>query len=516
MVVVDTELTDWPIWSLRSPTFVPGRSPLPGSGMPSVIDGHTHVFNVGFLPVEGILLSYKRWEWLTTPATLLLECLLERERKENLAPDEEQFYSLLQNELRGSSDPQVCLESDEWFARYVDAIPAARIAELRNILPSEIEIRMEADIVARVRPRTGSLTEDTDADVRRRAELVLRQADELGPVETGGDKALHDKALHSPSLRGIMKWLSMLVQHETRLAEAFPGAWQGETFLAQVDMMMDMKLHYTQYGGRPPVYDFETEQLKRMLAVQKHVKHPLVMLTAFDPFKPTGLAIVKRAIADGFAGVKFYPPNGYKPIDNEPDDIVNGPTAAEVNQRNLDFFQWCAATSNDIPIFAHCTPHGVESRREETGEFSNPCHWRTVLSRPELSKLRLCLGHAGGEEAWTARFDAAGDKLWNGSYAKDVVELCCRFDNVYCDFGYFETLLDGKGPALAARLEWVFNANPGFAKKCCYGTDWHLMIVRKRARNYPALFRDMLKSKLVLQASIDDFMFGNVKRFLKM
>src|SRR5439155_8085338 len=135
------------------------------------------------------------------------------------------------------------------------------------------------------------------------------------------------------------------------------------------------------YPGRPPVYrQLVRDQFPRMLAAAAQSPIKMTGFVAFDPFRPDCLEVVKGGIAMGFAGVKFYPPNGYRPIGNSDADIVQYPgapvklTGAKVDAANKAFFQWCIA--GDIPIFTHCTSGGMESRPGETGVFSDAKGWK--------------------------------------------------------------------------------------------------------------------------------------------
>jgi hypothetical protein len=474
--------------------------------MPRLIDGHTHVFNVGFLPVEGILHSRKVPRWLARITTNVLLCLLERERTSSLAED--QFMAMLRHELQDPSAGRTRQGEDDWFARYADAVPASKIAELSEELGPDLDGLIDRSVIDSAGGNARLAQGSPDDITRRRLELLFRQVDAIaGPVETEGGEAM----LHGPGLKGIMKWLSTLVQHESRIVEAFPGAWTADEEVAgQVHIMMDMDLHYRRYGSRDSAYPV-AEQLERMLDVRDHATAPLFGFCAFDPFRDDGLAIVRNAMSLGFAGVKFYPPNGYRPIGNTAGDIEYGPPPSVVDERNVAFFRWCV--EEDVPVFTHCTLHGVESR-PGSGQLSHPDGWARVLATPGLENLRLCLGHAGGEDGWVTPLDAQGDVEWRASCASRVFELCVSYPNVYCDFGYFSGLLEGHGARLAARLGWAIRTSPVFAKKCCYGTDWHLMTVQKHARNYPRLFREALLEAPDVVPHVDDFMYGNTLRFL--
>lgn len=475
--------------------------------MTPLIDAHTHIFNVGFLPVEGILLTRGLKPAHAAALTDFFINRLERTRPDfSLAADP--LIALVNEELRSGRD-RPAFAQDDYFTRFANAVPREALEALSGALTLELE----QSISPRTRAETMHfrLTTAPDAEdaLRRRLDLLLREAgSQAGGIETGGS----DERLLAGGPASIVKWLSLLIQHESRLLEAFPSAWDlDSSFAGQVHFMMDMRNHYP---GRPPEYDFETEQIDRMEAVASRATIPLYGFVAFDPFRSNSLEIVRNAVEKrGFTGVKFYPPNGYKAIGNLPADILNGPPPAEVDARNLKFFEWCV--TSDTPVFTHCTPEGMESRPNCTGRFSDPKIWRALLQMPGMEKLRICFGHAGGQAGWAARINGNGQAGWKDTYAETVVELCNRYDNVFCDFGYFDGILSGEAGHVAARLEWVIKATPGFAHKCCYGTDWHLMTVDRRHREYAAEFAALLRENPTLQPISDNFLRANVLRYLK-
>lgn len=476
--------------------------------MTLIFDGHTHIFNLGFLPVEGVLLTRGITPRHAGALTDFFINRLERTRTDlSFAPDP--LILLVNNELRAGRG-RVSLAPDDFFTRFANAVPDDALRAVSGVLTSELEQSISPRTRAEAMQFRLVAPPSADDPLRRRLDLLLREADsQAGPIETGGA----DEHLLSKGIGSIVKWLCLLIQHESRILEAFLEAWDlDSSFAGHVHLMMDMKNHYP---GRPPVYDFETEQIDRMQAVASRARIPLYGFVAFDPFRPNSLDIVKNAIEQReFTGVKFYPPNGYKAIGNLPEDIVNGPTPADVDARNMKFFEWCVQT--DTPVFTHCTPEGMESRPNCTGVFSHPKIWKTLLQTPGMEKLRLCFGHAGGEKGWTAKISGNGQSVWGDTYAATVVELCNTYENVFCDFGYFDGIINGKADLFAARLEWVIKATPGFAKKCCYGTDWHLMTVDRRHREYAAGFATLLTDNATLQKMADGFLRANALSYLKL
>jgi predicted TIM-barrel fold metal-dependent hydrolase len=480
-------------------------------------DLHTHVFNVGFLPIEGFLRVHGVPDWLAAVVTEVFEQLLERDTPKDLSRDmrgdddgRTRFMKMLAQELTDPEEP-IAFDAPDFFARLATAVPRSDIDALSTVLKSiDVEARISPSVRDHSAVRMAARVNDDRDELRRRLDLILREADKLAaPIE--GEDSHRGTGLFNDSVGGTIKWLAMLVQHEARIAAAFADYWSRKPkFDFRVHHMMDMRLHY---DGRPPVYDFEKHQLPRMIELAKTATPRLVGFVAFDPFRDEWERIIDAARAGRLAGVKFYPPNGFRPIDNKHGDIVNGPSPAEVNRRNLQFFHKCVA--ENIPVFTHCTPTGVESRPKETGSFSNPRHWRVVLETKGLESLRLCFGHAGGQEGWLAPDTAHGNSVWANSYAAEVVDLCGKFENVYCDFGMFDGLLDGGAPYFRDRLKAAIKRFPGkFALRCCYGTDWHLVSRKKHAKDYVRRFESILTGDLAEYR--EPIMYENAKRFVQL
>lgn len=502
--------------------------------MTEILDVHTHIFNVGFLPVEGVMLARGVPHWIAAPVTKFLERELERELpgipprvSQGVAPDRIPLMEMLERELSAGgaaarADTTRVPDAPDLIAQVVQRVPGADLDALRPDLEA-VEGLLTAGRASRAisDARLGAMiVADPHERERRLLDQLLREAAQAapGPVITG--IAPQEMSVESLSAKGLIEWLLLLLVHEARIVRAFAGAWNpAAQFIGRVHHHMDMELHYR---GRAPVYQI-AQQLNRIRAVAESAELPLLPFVAFEPFRPDGVAIVADALQHGFAGVKFYPPNGYRPADNADVDLDQQLlhdkgirlSGADVDRQNLALFRECVARGT--PIFTHCTSGGMEARPGITGHFSNPRHWRKALQTSGLSALRLCFGHAGGQEGWMAPLTAAGNSTWAESYAYEVLALCVEFPNVYCDFGYFDGFLASGEDAnrLQQRLEAAVRTTNGqFARKCCYGTDWHLVSIQQHAAEYPSRFEQLIRSSRVLAPFVDAIMHENALAFL--
>ncbi len=478
-------------------------NPLPDSsrllnGMEMSADGdcHTHMFNAGFVPIEGIVLSRGWPKELAEVLATFFEQEVEKDwpgatkPKDLSSSDLErlQLYEMLGNELVETESRRT---------------PTKLIVDVVRLIPEQDIASLRPDL-RRIRDKlveTGTSARVTDRELLRL--LLTRAHKELGTIETGPPSS----GSRSVSPWSLLRWLLHLLVHESRIEAASRHFFRQPPNLEfRVHHMMDMERHYP---SERVLYDRE-ERETRMLALAN--KPPrLIGFVAFCPFREDGLKIVSDAITAGFSGVKFYPPNGYRPIGNTESDLPNGPAPEVVNRRNRDLFELCADTDMDVPIFTHCNPGGMEARKK-TGLFSDPAGWERVLADPALVDLPLCFGHAGGQDSWLTGTFESFQKSWAGN----VVGLC-TYPNVYCEFGYFDGILSKKGlKRFADRLESVVLKYPYFATKCCFGSDWHLIEKESRSSQYAQIFASMLENNSNLQPHRDAIMGGNLRTFLKL
>jgi hypothetical protein len=262
----------------------------------------------------------------------------------------------------------------------------------------------------------------------------------------------------------------------------------------------------------------------RIETLHRHFKGEMLGFSAFDPRRDDWEKLAEQALGmTGFLGFKFYPAMGYKPIGN---------TEGCIEHNVQGFFRFCL--KGDVPVFTHCTPRGFETRRKQ-GPYTHPNLWAELLKTSGMSKLRLCFGHAGGEDmdyvdpetgtpffspGWMA-CDAAQWKDPN-NFARLVVELCGKYENVYCELAYITRLLNHgeQGAEALCRLK----QNLAFARqatasmdyqiddKVAYGSDWHMPSMVGNTRRYLKVFL-RLRDEGVLD---ERFFWKNAYRYLRL
>lgn len=299
-----------------------------------------------------------------------------------------------------------------------------------------------------------------------------------------------------------------LMASEEQLLNRFLKAYgNGLPPIQTVHYMMDMQMAYD--DKIRPFYDFPTVQMDRMQTLWRNHAGILFGFSAFDPRRSKWEDLANESLSKGFIGFKFYPAMGYRPYGNK----------VKITQKRVNaFFDWCV--KKDVPIFAHCTPKGFQTSKNE-GSNAHPIHWSKALE--ERKTLRLCLGHAGGGPMGkSAGWLAESENEWatNDNYAYVVVKLCTTYPNVYCEMGYITELLanDADKKVLGSILRNLdrarkMNGKYDFMTKIAYGSDWHMPELVTNARRYLDVWLDIF-SQPDYKAYKEQFFWKNGKAYL--
>lgn len=475
-------------------------APLAADSELPIIDVHTHVFNLRYLPVRGILVA----RGVPKAVAGALDRLLVGAT--SLAP------------LSGADAPPSA------GLAALDALDTSGMndAAARGYVLGRIQ-RAEAD---RPQGTPGELL--TPAERRALRKYVADQPPraDLAPGETG-DLALVgaalDKARFAPAReKSYARFLATLMQDELAIVRA------AQRDYPEVDLMvhhlMDME---RAYDDRPSVAS--STQIARLPELARRFPGKLIGFVAFDPFRRAeALAGVRSALASGAAlGVKFYPPSGYRAAGNgdwpgkpgwwkfalrdQWSSRYSGWKGSGLDRVNRELFAYCAL--HDIPILAHCTPDGFEAA-EGYGRMADPDFWAQVLG--EFPKLRLALAHAGGGDSWFS------DRAWNGrdGFDQRAWDLATRFENVYLDFSYSDEVLDPRQLAALRRRFTTLLAAPAaagrpyaLADKILYGSDWHMVAVLDGRAQILDRLRDLF-AEPALAPYRARFFAGNAVRYL--
>lgn len=281
-------------------------------------------------------------------------------------------------------------------------------------------------------------------------------------------------------LRGagsLIRWLTLMTRSESDILDqaeqTFPDVQLFVNHLMELDSFYDLD---------QSEYDFDT-RIKRMGNLGPGVKS----FVAFDPsLDAGGLERVKRAFDEGYAGVKVYPPSGYKPWNNATARLYPGLNPQKVDAAFRSLFDLCAA--EDKSIFAHCSPVGFEALRN-FGLNSHPAGWRDALSESGHPNLRLCLGHAGGTYGWLGTDGV--------EFVDEALSLCTDFENVYIEFGHFEEILWSRAHRERLREELGQRVPKGsrLEERIMMGSDWHVSAALDDIDGYERAFEYVMSDR---------------------
>lgn len=498
-----------------------------------ILDLHTHLFNARYIPLASIIANAmgKDESKLADRVAKLLERLTgssyqEPEQDRELrflhqeAPDTyylEKLWAVTEHELLQSARSFTGLRfgvssisdrpiDDPTMSGLLESDLMVIITEL-----SEIDYAKEGwadDLPAdapHVVSRAGFDSSWLIGDVFNWAKGVVKKA--LRVVTKLMDPIAWGKA------ENYLEFFLTMLNSEEKMAEKVFRSYKSDLPPLQIShYLMDMQMAYEKQ--KAPYYAFHPTQLDRMQTLQRANPGRVYGFSAFDPRRPSWRQHAGDSLAKGFLGFKFYPAMGYKPSGNEDQKLQDAVDA---------FFDFCI--ERDVPIFAHCTPQGFQTRHK-LGRNAHPKYWRDVLSNMRWNKLRLCLGHAGGGNMQNGPLTSAGwmansDGQWGhqDNFAHIVAELCVTYPNVYCEMGYITELLedDDKREIFVSNIERArkLSGNFDFLEKIAYGSDWHMPDMVDNTREYLGVFLNILNRTPYL-SYLDKFFWKNAYQFLRL
>ncbi|MFD0894706.1 amidohydrolase family protein [Luteolibacter ambystomatis] len=496
-----------------------------------VVDVHVHTFNARYLPLRGIILGKRDaaapWTWLISDycAKIIAEDIASRAalspipgspgiKRTNLHPQQAAgirkslacgvFTSILDKAVaHGAWNPQ--LNPGEQLQRVDAMVPTLTFAEKQAVKATARMMGMEDH---------------------------LQRRGENPDVDSGIKATLH--------------FLWVLTQDDARLVDLYRQLHAGAPSAGKIRIvshMMDLAPVYDQTPDSKELLDFRNQQIQRTRTFTQLRTSGATYFVAYNPYRDywqggrpgDALKLVKDAITKhGAAGVKVYPPSGYRAsgnqIEKKPTPLftrhpanqwtaryghIGGTTGGAALDKELEeLLLWCI--SRDVPVFTHSGYGEFEARKGYGVANANPLYWKQFLeSHPEPDgspcRLRLCLAHAGGGDYW---FGCGKHSDWG----RMVYELCCQYPNVYCEVTSGEELLDANRRAyFVNQLATLFTQSEKtphpFGKKLLYGSDWPLPDPGAPAAVLKATQEAFLHDSLRIHYA--DYFHLNAERYLR-
>lgn len=493
-----------------------------------IVDLHTHLFNARYIPLASIIAGAmgRDQSRLATTVARLLENLAGSSYSPEAAHEGIQgikalsekgdryyldaLWQVAEQELIRSTGSLKAMNAG---AAFLETLPSDSIARERMGSSELMEILRELDqIDYAAEGWSGEFPADLQGERTQKsftqglgwAEFALKKA--LWAVTRLMDRDFWD---HAENL--LEFFFTMLNSEQRMIANVFDSYGAGLPPLQIVHYLMDMQMGYP--SKQPPRYPFYPDQLNMMEKLHRDNPGRVFGFSAFDPRREDWQERAEYALKHGFLGFKFYASMGFKPIGN-----THQP---EVEARIEAFYDFCIAC--DVPIFTHCTPQGFQTP-QKLGGYAHPEYWRKVLSNERWHKLRLCLGHAGGEYAENGELKSHGwmaetNEEWahKDNFARIVAELCVKFPNVYCELAYITDILDGQSERLMANLDraMALTGDFKFIEKLAFGTDWHMPDAVDNTRRYLDAFLEIFDRE-AMQDFREEFFWKNSYRYLQL
>lgn len=454
-----------------------------------MIDVHSHVFNLAYIPIQSVLEVGGVGTPLAEPAARILDRLTRVDGDEASPLDgvllqafvpeiEVSTSDLVLDIARTVSSDDLAAMSD-WVTEGVTYLDSIDISTRANDYP--VSVLLEAGLLGTNRER------------------LARIVRAVGHFVDGGHETL--------------RWLILMLNRESVLVQHLLTLWDGSSVF--VHHLADMDPYDRARLSR---FLYAAEQIDRLGHLTEAHQGRLYAVVAYCPLREDAVGIAARALDHrGYIGVEFWPPNDHQSVGIvERSDFIEA-TASQVDKRNRELFDLCVRL--DVPLFAHCSPARMEGVSATGRAYSSPVHWRLVLDIDGLSPLRLCLSHSGGGTGWTVPHSTSRDDEWERSWACDVVSLCTQYPNVYCSFGHPECVFDDELRAkFVRRLERVIvattNAPYPFARKMMFGGGWHLFARAPQHRSLASTWREIFRQSPILSAWEQAFMTENAVAFL--
>ena len=266
-------------------------------------------------------------------------------------------------------------------------------------------------------------------------------------------------------------------------------------------LMMDLEQGYL--GLKPDVA--YAEQIERIAAIALEYPGRLMPFVMFDPRRQAAAGLVKTALeAQGFLGVKIYPPLGYHP-DPSAGYVPKGYDPDKVNAQLRELYRYCQ--QNQIPITTHCSRGGAYSadlvlKPQEAQRLTHPSSWAGVLR--QYPGLHLNFAHFGGKDDEFLEHDNPD------SWCSAILRLMERYGHVYADVSYNDGALREKtAQRYFGRLAELLGRDP-IGKRILFGTDWLMTRHAWTEAEYLAPFRAALDDSQLRRLAFEnplDFLF---------
>lgn len=492
--------------------------PIPVKLPKDTIDIHAHIFNGRDIPVSGFLTQVFLREVHEQPKetpinglfNLLKFIIFQVIQTPSARKEADEIAS--NNRVTKTSREAVLTQDQENLAKGIEKF-AEQVPDATIVAQPTEDQAMLAKLESLLSHQTITPMSNTDK-ARAIAAQVYEPLD--GPAFFGGRKNVDPG---NTDWIMTLRWAAMLTRKRQDILAEYQRLYSQPSNIRVISpSVVDFELWFVADEGRYPPSPMQ-DQIAVMSQIAKHTPDMTILnFFGFCPLRAATenpsdpLKLARQAISNGFAGIKLYPPVGFKPTDNAPNKIYGQKAGRKTNGRTLNhvlmqLYHWCV--KNDVPI----KTHGMNSlaASENSGLNADSKYWARVLAKPGLETLRVNWAHFGGFKA----INAACEKSWDAEAAK----LARTYPGFYVDVGFWSEVTsigtehDNTALECFKRLlaQDGQEGNYKLADKIMYGSDWS-MIARMYQHNKYA--KEVKAALTALNLDLDDVMSRNAQRYL--
>lgn len=492
--------------------------PTPGACSLShpIIDVHCHFFNAADVPVEGLVRYVALREKMHASGLSTNE--FDSKGVENalvvflvtalgdVAPKAKDEAAILRKRVRRPPAAELERRKDEQLRVAVQELVARANAQGTSF--SRRSAGDEPDYVGLLQ-RLGGTPNLPQTFQRRSGAAANPDVDALAAAAKSDDK-----------IGTYLSFVRLMQDYRENLAEAYVKIFASKCRLSLITpsiLDFDKSLH----GRSSP----QREQIDVMDEVQQLVtrRHGIHMhsFVGFDPHRDaqapgSSLANVKYAIMEkGFAGVKIYPPMGFKAWGN---------ADAKIDAALKRLYVWCR--DNDVPIMAHA--ENSIGAGCGYGNLASPAYWKALLDTNQYDQLRINLAHFGafdeilrpgaptGVMVSCAQDKFSGPPTWEDIIGRTIDHE--RRANLFADLSYLSELVSSDDKTLHTKIrqlldKWLDDYDPD-ARHLMFGTDWSMVALEKDYNAYVPRIAEQLTLANVSDEHQQNIFWRNASRFL--
>jgi predicted TIM-barrel fold metal-dependent hydrolase len=478
------------------------------------IDIHSHIFNGLDVPVTGFLTQVVLRDSHTKIRDRpFLEALIELLAAILTRSTETPEQELRRISRGGIPTPDIAFTLD------VDAEDERIVAEAIGAFQAEIGVfqvspadgspsQGDQAVLARLYEDTGvsPVSPVTENSIPKNVELAAAIYERS--AETG-------RYVRKSRFLQAIRWAGLLTRPRSAILREYVALYGGPN---GVQVVCPSILDFTFWFLEDEPVSGRRAQIDVMSAIAKQSQDVLVLnFVGFCPLRAAverrrgldPLRLVKRAILErGFAGIKLYPPMGFKPIGNNPDDTYGQKPERKASGAELDrelnaLYSWCTRLDIDAPIKAHAA--NGNAAQICSGQNAAPDNWSPVLAI--YPNLRLNLAHFGGfDETNPDEADnICRDKPPN--WEERVVDLFSGdHQYTYSDLGYWTEIYEKESARRTRGLtRRLLRQSLELKDRLMFGTDWTMLGREPKHPEYiAALHRAAADLKIPVQALFRD------------